>query len=857
MARKPRDAAAPGQPIVKPILNVAATQPLTAAGRTTGPGLIDRVTQTPGVFVPLAPDFTRNLYEASRPGHVIVRPEDLLALRIELRNLTVTPGTPPKLRKSGAGAAYLTLHFPPQAIAEQTFFLTPPPNLVPNGTQQGQIDAQSNPYGTPKSEPRRRAERGAAKVPPVRARIADESRLVFAVPDGFEIDYTLAAILDAVQTLTPSVAANAKPRGTSRRVVKASDLFNTEAINTLSPKARAGLATYTLRSLRIGALQGDQATLRLRQATGGPAFQPLGKAALSVAEVNAAFRPVAQPARPAVPGPTTTAIELPWRLILSPHSGTRWQHASSPAHSDATKHTELWHSRLTAPAADGSVIPSPYPDRNRTTRAIWARSGEALEAATPPMQSQWPSSADIPLPVESPFRTPMDDSDRFQISHLSSNFSLKGYEPAPVDTNLMMLTALGGWLNSRGAWEPPGLSVEEWVHRATMARDHYVRIVYRGFLFPFGHRVSLVKVSERRFHNGQQGTEKRDGNPAYLRQRMFIVVREHERTYDDPGFLTAHSKDSSVVYSHAFPFSRIKILTQVTPDIDDPATPPSSIHGRLMFWPYVGGAPFRFQCSGTDIDGNRVIFDLPMIFIDNIQACPRTYNKIKKTVTLGYAEAEGFAATARDKYDAASDRNWADLTLQRVALATSVKPGDTQLQVERMTFGGFVEDNNTSIRALSDGLNRPVFLPRVAETQARIAALSHLTGSAKSNRLQWNAHYLQFGFDSNEGEVFADVMQDAGMAQLDFSSQGDRSGGFVQPNMKPKALSRLAGPVTSDVDKFIDGNMPKGSGFPTSISDLPLPLLFGCIPLGELIEAVASLSSNPEKIPKFGSEVGQ
>ena len=37
------------------------------------------------------------------------------------------------------------------------------------------------------------------------------------------------------------------------------------------------------------------------------------------------------------------------------------------------------------------------------------------------------------------------------------------------------------------------------------------------------------------------------------------------------------------------------------------------------------------------------------------------------------------------------------------------------------------------------------------------------------------------------------------MAQLDFSTQGDRSGGFVQPNLKPSALSRLTGPVTGDV----------------------------------------------------------
>ena len=33
----------------------------------------------------------------------------------------------------------------------------------------------------------------------------------------------------------------------------------------------------------------------------------------------------------------------------------------------------------------------------------------------------------------------------------------------------------------------------------TLARDQYVRVVYKGYLLPFGHRASLVKVTERHF----------------------------------------------------------------------------------------------------------------------------------------------------------------------------------------------------------------------------------------------------------------------------------------------------------------------------------------------------------------------
>ena len=94
-----------------------------------------------------------------------------------------------------------------------------------------------------------------------------------------------------------------------------------------------------------------------------------------------------------------------------------------------------------------------------------------------------------------------------------------------------------------------------------MARDHYVRVVYRGFLFPFGHRVSLVKVSERKFHNGARAEggkatlEQKPGNPAYLRQRLFIVMRERERRFDEAAQQKLRDSAGTRFFTRAFPFS--------------------------------------------------------------------------------------------------------------------------------------------------------------------------------------------------------------------------------------------------------------------------------------------------------------
>jgi len=859
-------------------LSLGASLPvraLTSTGAIVAASGVDLGNLT---LIPRSPDVVRNIFEKNRPGVPILRPEDLLALRVELRNCEIVPGSPPVIRKTGAGAGRLILHFPPQAITEETFFQPPPP-LFKKPSEVG--GANPNPEDQPKPEPSDPTKDETLREPPIRARIADESRLAFKLPAGTEIEYSLQGILTACRTLELAVAANAKPRAAPGRFISVSDLFSVAAVNALSVRSRAALAGHVAASMRLAARGGDMTTIRARQAGSNAAV-------LSRIPDRAVFRPgsilIPRPngPKPGNPSAITTSIELPWRLIVSPHSGARWRHAPAPVKSAATQHVELWHTSMVTPRSDGTEIAPPYPDPNRTIRAVWAKSGSGIEGANPAMTPDWPTRTNqppapsnaLPVPNTVPFRMPLDDFDRFQIAHLSSNFSVNGYAPQPVDTKLLMLSALGGWLDSRGAWDPPGLSVEEWVHRATMARDHYVKVVYRGFLCPLGCRVSLVKVSERKFHKDRDGVDPDLSQHAYLRQRFYIIIREHVLHFDDDAFHATHSNDGKVNFARQWPFSKVEILTERTPDLDLPditAVPP--FVGQLCFWPFVGGQPFRFQCAGTDLDGRRVLFDLPMIFMDNTVACPRQPNPATKKLDPEFEEAENNAADAALAFATQPLRNSADLDLQRVALATPAKPGDTAVEVQTMTFGaeapirpsaGAQATPNPTLRSYSDDLSRPVFVPKVVAVEARLGPVNQLTGSTKTNRIGWNARYLQFGFagtggpagQRNAGEVFADIVQSAGMGMLDFSSQGDKSGGFVQPNIRPKALSRSAGPVMSDVTQFLDGQMEPGAGFPISPSDLPLPLLFGCIPLGELIQAVADITGEADKVPKFVSEAG-
>ena len=315
----------------------------------------------------------------------------------------------------------------------------------------------------------------------------------------------------------------------------------------------------------------------------------------------------------------------------------------------AGRRTELWHTRLVAPKANGDLIEPPRPDPQRSVRAVWALTGENSQQADAKRVSdrrgRGAGSEQLAIPdADGRF-------DRFQIVHLSSNFSVSNYTPNPVGANLLMLSTLGGWIDTRGAWDPPGLSVEEWVHRGTMGRDHYVRIVYKGFLYPFGHRVALVKVSERKFHNGTGGLPQIAGNPAYLRQRLFIVVRERERKFVDP---TLKNICGTISLARQFPFSSIKILTAVTPNLDQPDSPASSslIAGhkdQSLFWPCVGGSPFEFQCVGTDLDGRAIRFGLPMLFLDNMMASPR--DLVGDKLVPDYTSAEENALLVKEAWN--------------------------------------------------------------------------------------------------------------------------------------------------------------------------------------------------------------
>jgi len=517
------------------------------------------------------------------------------------------------------------------------------------------------------------------------------------------------------------------------------------------------------------------------------------EALLEWSEFELVVSPLAdgKPVLPPITAPTAlqTAIELPYRLIISPGSSANFVHDTAPFTYQGR--TELWHTRL-----------------GQTAKKSFA---EASTAAPVPLRAIYsPDFTDhgaLPDPLlEVPFRAPMSPNDRAQLVILTSGVSdyfvanptgATDYVPVPFEASRLFLSTLGGWLTSRGSWPAPpyyvsasGANVQldlvEWSHIATQARDHYVRIVYDGFLYPFGHAASLVKVTERKVAPPDGASVLTP--TAYLRQHMYILVREHRLTY--PANLFTHA-------GRELPFaSDITINDEVTPDIDPPTALVSG--DGNSFWVDVGGAPFQFHCTATDLAGSAIDFLAPLIFM---------------------SLSEPSTATVKSAYQSAGPA----CTVQGTPIAfADPASGDTVLKTSELFF-------DTEVLLFGPPYPTKPFVPVLSKAQVSVPALEHLLGTTTPIMITLYSGYLASGMDGNAG-VFAELAQ----SPLAVAFAANKSGGLGTPNLQVKALTARKGVVAGQPSDAAAGTLDPTAYF----SDVNAQL-FGCIQISDLIQISA------------------
>ncbi|MER7282683.1 hypothetical protein ABT369_50480 [Dactylosporangium sp. NPDC000244] len=501
------------------------------------------------------------------------------------------------------------------------------------------------------------------------------------------------------------------------------------------------------------------------------------------------------------PGLQETAIEVPWRLLLSPHAQAGWAHATQPAEHGGR--TELWHTRLGVAKADGTVDEQ---GGERTVRALWATDPDfpawLLPAGSPGAKSA-PDGATIPAPGL-PFRASLTPRDRLQIVRATADYAIAGYTPQPIDVRRLVLTPQGASADLQGSWNPPAnvLSILDWKHRTTLGRDMNVRVVSRGYLLPFGHQAALVTVTERRIAGTPGGKR-----AAYLRQRSFLVVRRRSQAF--AGFAQADG-------GRGLPFQRIDLLTSITPDLD-PATAFVPALGGAAFLPKVGGAPYQFSFTGIDHVGRAVDFTAPAVFVDS---------------TIAFAEASAGQVRAAYNALAASDPiRRRPLNGQTMGLAPSAEPGDTDVQAVALTFAA-----QAPVAGPADAQflahDQPRCHPVLSGATIRLAAAEHLGGADLGPvDLEVDQRYLKYGFGAqNAGQVFAALVKPVG-----FGIGSDR-GGPLTPGLSITMLSRLFGPAGGDPATLAGGTVDTPAILAAAPND---PQILGGIKLSDVVQPVS------------------
>jgi hypothetical protein len=721
------------------------------------------------LFPFLTPSFSANL----------VRREDLVTLRFDFVNLSLTTGADggQEIVPNGGGSAFIIVNFQPQHIFEHALQEVPPPVSPPK---------------------------------PVDARIAGGSRVVLIVPpEKTPIAFTGEALLAALGSLQMNTAPNALPPPAplvvlpvTPPVIISGGVLNTRAVVRTRQMMAAGQQLSAATGTDVSGLTTPAGTDVVGTVAAAAQVFPLPPG-LTLQQATSVIDSLVSRPRPRLPLNGETAIELPFRLEISPNSQGGWAHNNDAETGKKLGRYELWHTRLGVRDASTGAV-NEGPSYLKTMRAIWTRDpgfNPAVDVTTPLCNALDGVANANPVADAS-----LTASWRAQIVQQSSNFRDFGsYTPKAAQVNRLMLTSLGGWLDSHDDFTVTSpLTVTGWDHKASMGRDYFVKITEKGRLYPWGHFALKITITERKFRGPDPAT-------AYLWQRKFIVVTEPTRTYP-----AAWRK---------LPFASVTVRTLVTPNLDIPFPPPASF--VVQTGP---DAPFRFKLDGVDVEGNLHKFDGVAV-----------WTSIMGTNTL--FDVDNAASLYAALSDSTHRRSGFDG--QRVAYSLNKRSDDTTYETDAIVFGG------TKQSAPPPGVTFPSvgipFLPHVDEAQLNVEAIRHLVGQDAPTAFQYADAYLQHGFPDivpgsmNPGELLMQLKNLGSPIGLDFSKKSDASGGFLAPSLDIKGLSRITGPIAGDLTDAASNTFDP-SKFLGSVN----ALVFGVIPLADIIKGLGGLASAPQ-----------
>ncbi|RYB05784.1 hypothetical protein [Lichenibacterium ramalinae] len=392
------------------------------------------------------------------------------------------------------------------------------------------------------------------------------------------------------------------------------------------------------------------------------------------------------------------------------------------------------------------------------------------------------------------------------------------FSPAPFKDFKARLTGFGADLDAEWQAEPVApysrpkdadpffqnaFSVERYLHRTRLGSDVLAQVVYKGFLFPYGFRVALVKITAR-----EPMALREHGAMMPLITGYYLIPKPVVKAY--PGIYQPFG-------GREIPLSSARLLGERTPELDggqmDPppgmtlpslttATKPPGCsfpedgeQPPRVFWPMLKtGGRLGFEFSADDQATHRT---LPMLFVSNLDANKpgsvreviRYYNSLDAAdrfedhhgaVTIFAPPKQAAGGTGSENRLGSTSFETDHILLKARPRMLPEDPGGQRADADApYTFDTFM-----------NGADEPPFYPVMEEASISVPPLDRIMGSPQGlKRVGYNSTYVRHGFDksSNRAELYLSYLDES---LMDVGGNGRLSGGVLRTPTNVSGVTR-------------------------------------------------------------------
>ena len=430
-----------------------------------------------------------------------------------------------------------------------------------------------------------------------------------------------------------------------------------------------------------------------------------------------------------------TALELPYRLIVSPLSGAGFRHSLSPA--TLAGASELWHTDLVTGPASGTLV----------------------IAFSPDLVSGAPAGA-----VDT---TPGPDQ-RIELARAGQ-----------ATVRRLTLSGLGAWAEFQYGVDvdptagsvsasPPAGPLKFWHQLIGQGRNQLVKIdTTPGWLYPYGFRGVEIDRTERRPVTAPNGRT----------TEMLVTTRMLAATKTEIDFGTAGLPDGGL----GLPFTHARLRTTTV-------SLSASLPTGTTAIPQSGGRDALFNVVLTDLAGREIDVVAPLLFAPD--GVTLTGSETIPTAQLPGGDPVTFVPPSMLPPQPPAGA-------PAPATGSTVLP-TTAMTFTLSAAAGASGTSLVPSTAAPDATGAP-FVPSMSAATVEVPAISQLLGSAGASGAATIAFEQSFLGGTPIGQVFAkfvpDLTEPQTSAPLPLSIPADHAGGFAAPNMVLGGLSSTLGPV--------------------------------------------------------------